>query len=54
MINGMNNLGKQYIKRFSNALVPKMQKKIIQNIPDKDNVICTWDEEGGFHFKILK
>ena len=31
-----------------------MQKKIIQNIPDKDNVICSWDEEGGFHFKILK
>lgn len=45
---------KQYIKRFSNALVPKMQKKMIQNIPDKDNVICSWDEEGRFHCKIIK
>lgn len=45
---------KQYIKRFSNALVPKMQKKMIQNISDKDNVICSWDEEGKFHFKVVK
>ena len=45
---------KQYIKRFSNALVPQMQKKMIQNISDKDNVICSWDEEGKFHFKVVK
>lgn len=45
---------KQYIKRFSNALVPKMQKKMIENVQDEENVICSWDEEGGFHYKIIK
>lgn len=45
---------KQYIKKFSNALVPKMQKQMIQSVPDKENVICSWDEEGRFHYKIIK